>query len=393
VSVTTGTVRASVSTTGTLTPADQEDVSFSSAARITSVRVSQGDKVTKGQVLGTIDTLSLNYTLAQAKATLADAKATLASAEDDDSTTSAQRAADQDAVSTAEAAVGAAQTALAGATLRSPISGTVADVNVATGEIAAGSGSSSSGSSTGSSGGGSGSGSDAGSGSGNGSGGGSGLDAGSDAGSGTGSTGTATSSSSAGDFVIVGMKKWTVSATVDDTEIGLIAKNDEAQITTDNVTGTIFGIVTSVSVLSSSSSGAASYPVTITVTGSPSGLHDGASATVAIIYKQATNVLTVPALAVHRDTSGSYVYVAHNGKRTKTTVHTGLSSGGTTQITSGLTSDQQVYVETVTPSRTGGTGSTNSNNRNGGYFPGGDNFPGGGNFPGAGGNFPGGGNR
>ncbi len=193
------------------------------------------------------------------------------------------------------------------------------------------------------------------------------------------------------------MKKWSVSATVDDTEIGLIAKNDQAQITTDNVTSTIFGIVTSVSVLSSSSSGSASYPVTITVTGSPSGLHDGASATVAIVYKQATNVLTVPTLAVHRDGTSSYVYVSSNGKKTKTTVKTGLSSGGTTQITSGLKSGQQVYVETITRSRTG-TGSSNTENgntRNGGYFPGGGsgNFPGGGNFPAGGGNFPGGGNR
>src|SRR6478735_9368971 len=68
VSASTGTVRQSVSTTGTLTPADEEDVSFSSSAQITSVRVSQGDTVTKGEVLGTIDTLALKSTLAQAEA-------------------------------------------------------------------------------------------------------------------------------------------------------------------------------------------------------------------------------------------------------------------------------------------------------------------------------------
>ena len=179
------------------------------------------------------------------------------------------------------------------------------------------------------------------------------------------------------------MKKWTVTASVDDTEVGLITKGDQAQITTDNVSSPVFGVVSSVSVLSSSSSGSATYPVDIAVTGTPAGLHDGAEATVAITYKQVTDVLTVPTLAVHRDTASSYVYVAKNGVKTKTTVKTGLSSGGTTQITSGLTSGQQVYLQVATATRSG-SGTQNQRTRSG-YFPGG-----GGNFPGGygGGNFP-----
>src|SRR5690349_20400385 len=47
VAATIGTVRESVTATGTLTPADEEDVSFTSSARITSVRVAVGDKVHK----------------------------------------------------------------------------------------------------------------------------------------------------------------------------------------------------------------------------------------------------------------------------------------------------------------------------------------------------------
>ncbi len=380
VSVTSGTVRQSVSTTGTLTPADEEDVSFGSAAEITSVRVTQGDKVTKGQVLGTIATLALKSTLAQAKAQLASTKATLASDEDSTSTTSAQLTADKAAVSTASSSVTDAKTALTDATLRSPISGTVAEVNVTKGDQSSGSsGSSTSTSGTGATG----------STTGSAGGSGAGSAGGANSGSGTGSTGgsTTTSSSSSGDFVVVGMKKWTVAATVDDTEVGLITKGDQAQITTDNVTGTVFGVVSSVSVLSSSSSGSASYPVEIAVTGTPSGLHDGASATVAITYKQATNVLTVPTLAVHRDTNSSYVYVAKNGTKTKTTIKTGLASGGTTQITSGLTSGQQVYVD-VPAAATNRTGTGTQTTRTGrtGYYPGGGgNYPGG---YGGGGNFP-----
>jgi multidrug efflux pump subunit AcrA (membrane-fusion protein) len=397
VSATTGTVKQSVSTTGTLTPADEHDVSFSSSAEITSVRVSQGQKVAKGQVLGTIATLSLTSALASAKASLATAEATLSSAEDDSTTTSAQLTADKAAVSSAKGGVTDARTALAAATLRSPISGTVAAVNVTKGDQSSGSSGSSSssgstsGSGTGTTGGSAGSGSGSGSGS-------SGSRGGTTGGSGsTGtSTGTSTSSSSSssGDFVVVGMKTWQASASVDDTEVGLIAKGDQAQLTTTNVTGTVFGTVSSVSVLSSSSSGSASYPVVIAVTGSPAGLHDGAPATITIVYKQVSNVLTVPTTAIHRAAGGSYVLISKSGKQVHQTVTTGVSSGGTTQITSGLRSGQQVYVQVVTRTGTGTSGSTTQRQGRTGNYPGGGtgNYPGGGtgNFPGRGaGNFPG----
>ncbi len=126
--------------------------------------------------------------------------------------------------------------------------------------------------------------------------------------------------------------------------------------------------------LSSSSSGSASYPVTIAVTGSPSGLHDGASVTASIIYKQLTNVLTVASAAVHRSGTSTYVEVAKSGKKVKTVVTTGVSSGGLTQITAGLTSGTQVYEQVVTIQRTGtgsSAGSTSTSGRGTGGFGGG----------------------
>jgi multidrug efflux pump subunit AcrA (membrane-fusion protein) len=324
-----GTVRESVTATGTMTPADEQDVSFSSSAEVTSVRVAVGDKVKKGDVLGTIDNLSLKAALAEARSTLASAKATLAAAEDDDSTTAAQLSADRASVTTARHAVTAARAAVADATLRSPISGTVAEVNVAKGDQAAGSSAPSS---------------------------------------------NSDGSASSGDFVVIGMRKWTVSASVDDTEVGLVKQGQQARITTDNVSGTVFGVVSSVSVLSSSDSGSATYPVDIDVTGTPTGLHDGASANVEIVYHQVTNVLTVPSAAVHADPGGgSYVYVSSGGKKVRKDVTTGLASGGTTQIKSGLAEGDQVYLEIDTGSRP--SGSTNGNL---GQLVQNGNFPGGG---------------
>lgn len=339
-----GEVKQTVSATGTFAPADEQDVSFSSSAEVTSVRVAVGDKVAKGDVLGTIDDLALRAALAQARSTLASAKATLVAAEDSGTATSAQLSADRASVSAAKRSVTAARTALRQAVLRSPIAGTIAAVNVAKGDQAGGSQSPSNSSSS-----------------------------------------SSDSSSSSSDFVVVGMKKWTVSASVGDTEVGLVKTGEQAEITTDNVTGTVFGVVSSVSVLSSSSSGAASYPITIEVTGTPSGLHDGASATVQIVYRKLTNVLTVPTLAIHTGSDGTpYVYVSSGGKKARRTVTAGLSSGGVTQIKSGLQSGEQVYVDVPSGSRSTGSSS------NGGVVKQG-NFPGGGVvIPGGGGYLPGG---
>lgn len=366
-----GTVRQTISTTGTISPADESDVSFAASAEVTSVRVAVGDPVSKGEVLGTIDSLALRAAVAQAQATLAAAQAGLSAAEDTGTATDAQLSADQASVDTAQSSVTAANAALAGATLRSPIAGTVAEVNVAKGDMATG------GSGSGGTGGNSGAG-----GAGNG-------NAGSNGSSN--SAGDNSSSSSSADFVVIGGKQWTVSASVDDTEVGLIKKGNQAQITTDNSTGLIFGTVSSVSVLASTSSGSASYPVTIEVTGSPSGLHDGESATVSIIYRQLVNVLTVPTAAVHTSNGASYVYVSSGGKKVKRTVTVGLTSGGSTQIKTGITAGQQVYVDTFSVgSRAGTTTRTGTN----GGFGGNGNLPGGGVFPrggfgGAGGGFGG----
>lgn len=392
ISVTSGPVQQSVTATGTLVPADEEDVSFASSAVVTSVRVAVGDHVAKGAVLGTIDTLALRAALAQDQATLATAQANLAAAQSSSTTTSAQLTADEANVSTAQSAVSEDETNLGAATLTSPIDGTVAAVNVTVGQVAGSSGTSGTGGSTGSGSGGAGSGRGSSTGgTGTSSGSGAGTSTRSSAGASTGSGAAASaggSGSSSADFVVVGGKAWTVSTSVDDTQVGLVAKGDEAQITTGNSTNTIFGTVSSVAVLASTSSGSASYPVTIAVTGSPSGLHDGASATVAIVYRQIADALTVPTLALHTSGSSTYVYLDSGGKRVRQSVTTGVISNGDVQITAGLQAGEQVYVDvptTRTGPRTTGTGGTSgSTGRVGGGFGRGGGGLGGGGLGGGG---------
>jgi len=162
---------------------------------------------------------------------------------------------------------------------------------------------------------------------------------------------------------VIGTDSWVVNATVDSSGVGLIATGDQAQIIPGSGNGTVFGTIGSVGLISSSSSGTASYPVVINVTGSPKGMHAGDSATVTLIYRQLTNVLTVPTMAVHTVNGESVVYQLVNGKRTAKTITVGLASGGLTQVKSGLSEGEQVMLE-GTATRTNRVGNNGGNQQN-----------------------------
>ena len=210
---TTGTIKQSVASTGTIEPAQQDELNFAVSGKVTSVRVAEGAKVNAGDVLATVDSAELNASLAQAKAVLANNQAKLA-ADQDASASDTQLAADQATVTTAEDQVTSAQNALADATLTSPIKGVVATVDLDVGQQVSGSGGSGS------------SGSGQGSGSGSGQGSGSGLGSGAAAaGGGTGQSGSSNgSSSSTAQFLVISTDSWIVDATVDSSGVGLIAK-------------------------------------------------------------------------------------------------------------------------------------------------------------------------
>lgn len=374
VQASTTTMEKTVSASGTVAPSVEEDVSFAVSGTVTSVPVTQGKTVKKGDVLAKVDRLQLKADLLSAKADLASAKATLSDAQDasDGSDASDTRiSAAKSQVEVAQAAVDTAQDDYAAATLTAPVSGLLTSVNVEVGDAVSGSGSSSSSSSggSGSTGGGS---------------------------SFGGSSSSSTSSSSSAQFVIVGTDSWDVSATVSDSDVANVKVGNQAEITIDDVDGTIYGTVDSIGLLSTSSSGVASYPVTIAVTPGQSALHDGESADVSIIYSKRTDVLAVPSLAVSTGTDGnSYVTkVDAEGKETKTVVKTGETSNQMTEITSGLAAGDSVVLATFTPGGNSGSGSGTRRGEGGygfgGNFPGGGELPGGGSF--RGGNFQGGGN-
>ena len=348
VAATTETVKETVSATGTIQPANQANLTFAQSGKVTAVDVKVGDPVAVGQTLATIDPTSLQsaLTLAQQQLTAAQAQLTAATA----AANSGQIASANAQVTSAQSKVTAAQEALGQASLTSSIAGTVAAVNVAVGDQVAG-GSSSAGTTSGS----------------NGSGSGAGGGSGGSGGSGSNATGT-TSSAASAHVVVIATNAWVVDATVGASDLAKLKSGLQATITPTGATQPIFGTISTVGVIGTTSGGTSTFPVTIAVTGSPTGLYAGTTASVVITVKQVPDVLTVPTAAIHEENGQTVVYQMKDGQQVSTPVTVGAVYGTTTQVTSGLNAGDQVVVTARTARTTtgNGTGGTNGSNGTGG---------------------------
>jgi RND family efflux transporter MFP subunit len=346
--IATGTYKTTVSATGTITPKRDVELEFTSSGTVTRVAVKAGQKVVKGDVLAKIDAASLRAQRDAAQAQLTAAQSQLS---EDSGGTSAQVSADEASVASATSSVSQAQDAVDNATLKAPFTGTVSAVGYAVGDQ------------TGSSGGG----------------------------------GDQNAASSASDtttgITVISPSNLLVDADVSASDVSQLKTGMQATITPTGGGSVVYGTVSEVGTIASASdSGAAQFPVTIAVTGTPTGLYPGSSATVAITIKQATNVLAVPTQALHSAGNTTYVYTVKNGKTTKTTVTVGTAYGAETEVTSGLKAGDVVQVISITRP----TGSTTNRNGGGGLFnrTGSGTGTTGGGFGGGGfggGGFPGGG--
>ncbi len=317
------------------------------------MNVVAGQKVTAGQVLATVDSTALQDDVNAAQASLTSAEAKQSS-DDSDGASTSQIDSDEASVTSAQTQLTTAQTSLADANLTSTIAGTVASVDLTVGqEVTASGNSSSSGTSAG------------------------GSNSSASTGLGGASTSSASSSSSA-QVVVISTDSYMVSTTVDDSQVGLVKTGDQAVITPSNSTTNVYGTVQSVGLVASTTSDVATFPVTIAVTGSPSGLYAGSTATISIIVKQINNAIQVPTAAISYSGGNATVTAVVNGAHVSKAVTTGEVSDGYTQITKGLSSGEKVQEQVV--KFNGATGSGRSL-FGGSGTTGGRTFPGGGSFP------------
>lgn|GEM_PF-444690 len=307
-----------------------------------------------------------------AKQTLSNAQVTLQNDEqtvindqnnipNDQGSQSAAIESDEASLEAANVTLQSAQSNLTGATLTAPVAGTVTEVNVAVGnEATAGS---------------------------------------SEIGSAAASSSSSSSSSGSGGssptyaIEIVGTAAFDATASISSADVSQLQVGDQAQLTVSGSNTPVYGTVSSIGIVATVSSGVATFPVTIAVTGTPSGLYSGMTAQTSIIILDRSGVLTVPSSAVHTVGAASFVYELKNGKEVEHPVAVGAVGTTLTQITSGLKSgDKIVLANLSTPIS---SGSTNPSSRFGGggfggLGGGGFNFsPSGGarTFGGGGGNF------
>lgn len=350
--VTSQTVQQTVSASGTLSVAKEADLNFAVSGQVNAVSVKVGQTVKAGQVLASVDPRSLRAQSDAAQSQLTAAR-TAYSSDVSARASSTQLAADSAQIQSASASALQASQNLAEAQLRSTIAGTVAAVNIAVGDESSSSANS----------------------------GGNGSNA-------TNGSNASSSSSSSAQIVVIQPGTFVVNTSVGGSDIASIKTGMQAQLTVTGSSSTIFGTVSSVSmVASTSSSGAqAMFPVTITVTGTQKGLFAGTSVTASIIIKQVSNVLAVPAMALSASGGKTTVEKLVAGKPVKTVVAVGQTYGAQTQITSGLRSGDQIQM-TLGFNRVvnAGTGSGRTGNGGFGGLGGGANFPGGGTFTGGGG--------
>ncbi len=359
-----GTYEETVASTGTFQPAETAELSFAVSGEVLSVDVAVGDVVAAGQALATVGTETLEAELTAAEATL-DAALERLDSDTDAGATDTQLAADEASVAAAESRVAQATEALDDATLTSTIAGTVASVEVAVGdEVSGGSASSASTGSTGSAG-------------------------------ATGASSTPPSTGTGAQITVITTDAFVVETSVGSADLIRLQEGLQAELTPSDGGEVVYGTVSSVGlVASTSTSGAATFPVEIAVTGAVEGVYAGGSADVSIIVEQRADVLTVPTAAVTTTDGATTVTVmSEDGSQVETPVEIGTSFGIQTEIVSGLEAGAEVVVPLAIRGGGGGGGAGGEDGEElppGGRFPGGEfhggefhggEFPGGGGFP------------
>jgi multidrug efflux pump subunit AcrA (membrane-fusion protein) len=204
------------------------------------------------------------------------------------------------------------------------------------------------------------------------------------------SAGSTTSS-----ITVINSGSFDATASLTSTQVAQVKVGDTALVTVDGVTGTLSGTVSRVGPVNSSSSGY-TYPLVVALPAGAHGISGGSTAQVRVVLHQVTYALAVPTSAVHTTgANASYVMVLKAGKETRTTVSVGAVGSAYTQITSGLEVGTPVVLadlstpiptssNATTTGRAGGRGLTGGA---GGFTGGGGGFTGGGGggFGGAGG--------
>jgi HlyD family secretion protein len=197
---------------------------------------------------------------------------------------------------------------------------------------------------------------------------------------------TVSADSTSDDILVTGPSGYDVTVSVPVTDIASLKVGDPASVVPDGVSTTLPATVTSIGLAPTSDT--SDYPVTLALSGASPALHDGSSSSVSIVLASASSVLSVPTSAIHVSGTSHTVTVLRNGKTSSVKVGVGVVGSVLTQITSGLTAGEQVVLANLSEGvPTSNAPTFTSRELTGGLSGGLAGLTGGGGFRGGGGGF------
>lgn len=169
------------------------------------------------------------------------------------------------------------------------------------------------------------------------------------------------SSSTTGQIEVMDLTQLQIAGEASETDIAKL-KMDQAATISATALGseTVVGKVCELGVVGTQISGVTSFPVTVCLDGSNPALLVGMSATAAVVTDRADNAVLVPSLAVKTVGGQQVVTVLESDGTTQrnVAVTVGISNGSETQIVSGLSGGETVVesLQSTTTNRNGGLG-------------------------------------
>ena len=166
---------------------------------------------------------------------------------------------------------------------------------------------------------------------------------------------------SAGDVgaVVVGGRAVSIEGTVPSAKVARVKVGETVDVTTPGQSGTARGTVTGVGLVADTSSGTATYPVTVTVQDPTIPLPTGSQAMLAIVVATAKDVVTLPTSAVTRRAGGASVRTWDGTTLSRTSVTIGTVGAREVEITQGLEAGDEVVLADLDQAITGAADSVN----------------------------------
>jgi len=150
------------------------------------------------------------------------------------------------------------------------------------------------------------------------------------------------------EMLIVNPSSLVATITLNEVDAAKVQQGQDVQLTFNAINGlSLTGTVTSINPIGTISQGVVTYSIVVTPSLSNSQLKSGMSVTADITTEIKNNVISVPSSAIKTNSSGEYVQILRNNQPVNITVQTGIVTNNGTEITNGLQVGEKVITQII----------------------------------------------